>query len=410
MSNRLHLMPLTAHELAVRFIEIAKNLSSNRNIELTISTPFNWSLGISSPPNTWDREAAIEPFLAETNKLPRVFASGGYIRSNDPPEKFTLKYEVNEAGQASLVITDVGTADAGKRLASLVYEKFDVQSFTGLVGASLPAAQREAIRFNSEVVERFAVQVAELGRLLTTAAASYAEDFRKLSADLEEKHQQKMADLEAAEHQKRKELEAAKQQFEEAKKTFDDRDRIHVRRDLMKLMNDNVKERSSIRSSSTAGWARILVHFTTWAILILSGSAAVYAGSTLIRADTAGDQVWRAVPILSSTSLLFVGTIIFYFRWISRWSDVLAVRDFNNDQYASDILRANWVAEYLMEYTKDHPDREVPPDVIASFTQSLFKAEASTPQKYHPADDILSGLGRVRKLTVNKDGLEIEKK
>lgn len=116
---------------------------------------------------------------------------------------------------------------------------------------------------------------------------------------------------------------------------------------------------------------------------------------------------WRVVPPFTIAAALFAGTVIFYFRWTSRWADRLAHNDLEVQQYASDILRASWVAELLFEY-KDEQDKEIPAEVIARMTEGLFHRREFGAHAYHPSEDLASMIGGIRKIKATPSGVEID--
>ena len=104
----------------------------------------------------------------------------------------------------------------------------------------------------------------------------------------------------------------------------------------------------------------------------------------------------------------FVGTMLYYIRWQSRWAEQFAATENSLKQFHLDVSRANWVVETCLEWRKES-ETAIPTPLIDSLTRGLFTQNDPAPQAIHPADELASALvGSASKISLAVGDNKIE--
>ena len=90
-------------------------------------------------------------------------------------------------------------------------------------------------------------------------------------------------------------------------------------------------------------------------------------------------------------TLVFVGALLFYIRWLNRWFEQHAAAEFLLKQFELDIDRASWVVETAMEWRRDQ-NAEVPAPLLEGITRNLFSDRGDSSETHSAADDLASAL------------------
>jgi hypothetical protein len=411
MSIKLHVVSPPVAKVAVGFAAIAKEIGPDLNIEYSVhSTVPNVGINIKNAGQEIENDVNFKQFVVDLTGRPHIHCNSGFVKTQHPQTgraSFEVRFKVDDS-QNYFTVESVSDRPTALKIMDLLHEHFRILSRAEVLMDSLPEDAKEAIRFREEAVQSLEGQVNRLGGFLTQMMERNAEQVRALTTDLEKQFQAKQAAADARIAKQQEEVEIARKEFEKAKADFDDRQRTHVRRDLLKKIQENIDMRRNQSSliTSAASRSRLLIHITSWFFICLAGYFTFVAGKHLYDALGKPPFDWRVVPPFSFLALFLVGILIFYFRWTSRWSDVLAHNDLAIAQYASDILRASWIAELLFEVKEDQ-QKEIPPEVLASLTEGLFKRDPLRPGKYHPSDDVLATLKKVQSFKAGPQGVEL---
>lgn len=220
---------------------------------------------------------------------------------------------------------------------------------------------------------------AQLTSLITEIASRYDERLAEL-----ERRRQQLEDEQAtkiefidAEYQKRKEeLERAQEQLSQEKKALDDRDNVHVRRELREKITRNLKERlkEPLVSRANTGVRYAVVTICAFASIALF----VLAFFTQQQFGTTSDSIekWSIVikAILSGAG--GAGFLIYAISWLRRvyLDDVQLERSL--ERYALDIDRASWAIETLIEMSKIE-GAQVPSAWVQGVCNDLFSSSTS---------------------------------
>jgi hypothetical protein len=74
-----------------------------------------------------------------------------------------------------------------------------------------------------------------------------------------------------------------------------------------------------------------------------------------------------------------------------------------------DIDRASWIAESLLEWNRESPNKDMPIELIQSFSRRLFDWDARTEDHQSAGDSLASAiLGSAAKLHIGPTGADID--
>jgi hypothetical protein len=260
--------------------------------------------------------------------------------------------------------------------------------------------------------------------------AELARSFSEKSAELEK---DLLARKEVLEQEASKaanlllEKEAA---LEARRKTLDDRDNTHARREIRDEILADVKQRiqsfgvsgatESKRTAVVAGIA-ILAAVLLFGIAITwlelqalndnrSRTLAAVLGevATQPRPSDTWERIWLWSRLLVLGAAL-IATVVYYVKWQNSWAQQHAQLEFALQQFHIDINRANWAIESCLEWRKN-TSSPIPTALLESITRGLFE-HADAPKKDEPsaADELASALlGSASKLRLKAGDSELE--
>jgi len=407
MSNRLHVLPLSANDVATGLAAVAAEMLPGAQVSINVHAAVNTiNFQTRATASALTQDGSFVQFVNAVSAIPSLPCGSANLKIEGGQPQYALSYHSEET-QTYFTIDSSSDAGTGAKLYSCLEKRFKLMSRGAVLGASLPVADQAAIHFREQAVGDLAAQVSRLGEFMTQMAQNAARSTEELTASLQERFQHRQAELEDTMRKNREELELERATFRKEKAAFDDRQRTHVRRDLLKKIQENIMARATANTlSGDARKSRAWIHALSWIFISLSSVAGLFAGRQLYLAAGHMPFDWRVVPPFSVAALLFAATLIFYFRWTSRWADRVAHDDLAVAQYATDILRASWLVELLFEY-KDERQKEIAPEMLASLSEGLFKREEFRVAHYHPTDDVTSLVRRIRSLKAGPEGLEI---
>lgn len=415
----IHLLPVHPSKLAEAFAAIGVEMSGNQSIEMNISAvPHQISVSYQGSANAIYESDDYKAFVKDVEPIPAMPTHSGSLKAahSNSKNNYHITYVVDPMGRSGVQGTFIKFDNAGDRsnavrLVTIIIKHLNVSFLGPMLGEPGLDADRKAIQYKENAVADLTAQVSRLGGYLTEMAAKNTESMRTLTTELETQFNQKRKVLEDEAAATRMILHEERQQFEKEKAAYDDRNRTLVRRDIVSKMEANVEKRqkagtfASLAATNSRWW----ISFFCLTLLIVSASAVVVSGWKVYDTLKASEMTmdWRLLPVFTFASLLFTCTLIFYLRWTTRWADLIAHQDLANQQYASDIYRASYIAELLFEY-KDEQGKEIPSEVVEGMMVGLFERDEFKGGKYHPAEDAISFVKRLRKIKSGNEGVEIE--
>lgn len=270
----------------------------------------------------------------------------------------------------------------------------------------LPPEQLEAFRFAEATIGSFATEAARLAQSTAKNFDEFSRVYREKMTELEDRYGAKATELEGRYQQKFTDLVAREAAHAESVKQFELRNNTAVRRDLLREIRMKIENQSVLKLSGPTSRKRIILHIFCGLTLLLSAGLAIAFAYKLFIASTFD---WHYLLPLTTGTLVFVSTGIFYIKWNDQWFRDHAQAEMETRKFSADILRASWLAELFFEWEQKR-ETPMPAELLTSFTRGLFDPTAFD-GKLHPADqlhELLKGISTVR---IDKEGgLEIAKK
>lgn len=288
------------------------------------------------------------------------------------------------------------------RVTDEVAKHFSFTVKADIVAATMPEHAQHNLRYQERALGELNTAVSRIGQFGLEQIERQTEYLDKKQGELDERYQARLDKLEADHEHKRKEVAAREDAHSKKEAKFDARESTVVRRSLLEQIQGRIKEQQQITLSPKTIAKRRWVH----AICILALALSAVLVAMFARKVMSMENVdWRFFVPVSVGTVFFIATVIYYIRWNDQWFREHAQAEFRNKQFSADILRASWLTELLFEWEKEK-ERELPPEIIASFTRGLFQYERMRATE-HPAELIGKGLSRISDVSITKDGLEV---
>lgn len=277
------------------------------------------------------------------------------------------------------------------------------------------------------------VQFAQLHELHTRILY----DAEKARIDAEAKFTARIAELEAdfdrrraALDEVRSEEEARVNQIESeliaSRKALDDRNHMHVRRDLRSQITDDIKERLSKPGvSRQANLLRVaigglsllaIVAFVAYAGVAALDLHTLIAEATKYRSSLDPSSpptlvVTVPVLVLAGAKLLLsvaaaTGLLFYLLGWLRRlhFEDVRAEREL--ERYRYDVDRASWVVETLLEAKTGTAD--VPKEWIEGVTRNMFSRNEMRDDDHSALEAVAALLGASAEADLGPTGVSLK--
>lgn len=267
------------------------------------------------------------------------------------------------------------------------------------------AKQLEVFEFAQETIGRFATEAARLAQSTTQNYDEFARLLREKTTELDQRYGAKETELETRYQEKLRDIETREGAHGESVKQFELRNNTAVRRDLLREIKSKIETQSAMQLSKPTSRKRRILHAVCLGTLLLS---ATFVGWFAYKIGSVTAFDWCYLIPLSTGSLIFVSTGIFYIRWNDQWFRDHARAEMETRKLSADILRASWLAELFFEW-EQKKDTAMPPELVSSFTRGLFEF-AALEGKLHPADQLHELLKEFSTLKLDKDGFEVSKK
>jgi len=271
----------------------------------------------------------------------------------------------------------------------------------------LPDGEKAALQTARTILLDFASQAANLSKLSAANTERMNEIIIKKTEELDKRYGEKHQALEDAHTTKAKNLEETKDAFAKEKARFDARENTVVRRDLLAKIERILGDQKKIQITQDTLQKRNPVHWICGITMTVALGCIIAFGYKTFEATT--PNLHHIIP-LSTATLLFVTTAIFYLRWNDLWFQEHANAEFENRKFYVDVVRASWIAELLFEW-KDKKEVPFPDDLIRSYTTGLFEGNDIVKTTKHPYDDLKSLARSVSEIKFSKkDGISLVKK
>jgi len=312
----------------------------------------------------------------------------GQLRQNESKQLFSL-------AQKHLPEKDVVIAEAlGKEGKLFLRERLAAVD-------ALTAAADKMMRESQEFVQK--------------QEALFFQRIEERNTALENKYQSDIGKLEL----EKEHLKNERAEFEESKKSFEDRAARHIRRkireDLKSIITQREKEFKLTEGTNKLRRPIHVVAIVSLAAFGIGAGIFMYTGTKLIsELLTSGKALGFAElwPILIK-QVTFVGAfasiLFFYIRWTNSWFQQHAAEEFRHKRLVLDIDRASWLVELALEW-KEHAKEDLPDEIVRAMSHNLFMEPAEVPSpNISPLDELASRLlGTASRVRLNlPDGSEI---
>ncbi|TWD58283.1 hypothetical protein FB480_1011048 [Agrobacterium vitis] len=256
---------------------------------------------------------------------------------------------------------------------------------------------------------------------IETALAGSVEQFSSLQASFHEKneelrsqHLEEIASLKLEITDERKafdaEMAARRDELEKAKKDLDDRSNTFVRRAIRTEIKENIKEslEASLFSKNTAS-QRTPVRFAYWIFIAMAAAFTAFSSYQIsLLSSLAATTGFILIVKASIGGFTTIGLALLYLKWETSWINQQA--DFERILSATrtDIDRASWVVESLLEWNRE-ANTPMPAELLSALTRRLFDWDAKLEENQTTADSLASAiLGSASNLKLGPNGAEVD--
>lgn len=292
----------------------------------------------------------------------------------------------------------------------------------------LPSFVASDLNTKTSAVDILSLEISKLADLHTEmiegvnnqrlALEQERDQFRKDAEKQAEEAKAEIDDYSSMERQRIAELE---EQIKAKQKAIDDRNHMHVRRQLRESITKDIEKRvADALLPPTTQKLNLVISVVSGVVAMLAGVFAYssFAGfNSLLSTSTASSN---GAPIPNLDYLLFtelarggissaacIGFLIYTISWLRKTyiSEVKAAQDLQ--KYALDINRASWVIETIMEMTTKE-GRVLPEKWIEGACHGLFQSSEEHQAEVTPMEAwtaLLSGAARVHH---GPDGTSLE--
>lgn len=302
--------------------------------------------------------------------------------------------------------------DQNSEITILVYE--EIKNIFSIANES-KAYLDQADANTKGILTAYSENIEQLQSLSSKLLVFYSEERQKLESDFIQKRNNLEQEIESKNQQaerRRLELieqfEIEKQEFDQAKRQFDDSKNTHARRQLLGRIETVLNEKTSSNfSPDTVKKYESIEAALKWFSIGLFCLAGLWLSLFLLylSKDVLHYEFMASFGAsFIAGSLIVIWIVKLRFNWYSTHSQ----SEITNRQFVMNMLRASWVVEMYYEW-KDEKGVNMDQTLIERLTKGLFENPKESRAVEHPAEEILKSLSDVKKFKVDKDGIEVEK-
>ena len=203
-------------------------------------------------------------------------------------------------------------------------------------------------------------------------------------------------------------------EIEQVRKELDDRSNTHARRAIRNEIKTSITEflGKSVYAKQKLSSKLFIRCVYVLAIALLSDLA---VWSSILFSDVATSDrvlttsIWISGGKATISTLFALCLTLLFMKWEVSWLNQQAPFERVLSSTKVDIDRASWVAESLLEWNRESPGKEVPHELLLSFTRRLFDWDAKLEDNQSATDSLASAiLGSASKLQIGPNGANIE--
>lgn len=176
-------------------------------------------------------------------------------------------------------------------------------------------------------------------------------------------------------------LDETQKELDALKKSLDDRNNTHVRREIRTTISSIISDRLQNFTVSKATKTQYLtVNAASIGGFVILAAATIYFGAQ-IQIDPATKKYGpESIALIIKSASFGAATIAlgsWYLGWLNRWFQRIADSEFKLQQFRLDIERASWLAETVLEWKSS--SQEPFPELLATrLSDGLFQSTGSS--------------------------------
>jgi hypothetical protein len=406
------LRPLTTHSAVTKIAQLASAVFQHHAVRVDVQcslSSFNQNVNIAGP----ELSAKIEPIVKNIDRPGLDLIA---ITFSIPNAQKQVRYSVDLPYQARITFSNIDRNE-GERALQFVQQTFEIVPELQLVQDNVPKPQQEALRLQEAAVNSLSVavqkiseynleQIAKQNEFILNATAELQKRFEDQERKREESFQKRIEGLEERrrqlddEHRQKLDLlEERERDLGKRIQEIDLRENTAVRRTLLKEMEGLIEKQQQFSLSANTNRKRGAVwRLFVAAFVVTTSLVAVFGYKYLTTLDL------HYLATLSAGTIGLVSTLIWCIKWNDQWFKEHARAEIRNKRFASDILRASWLAELFFE-TKDK-NIQIPEPLITEFSRGLFQDDQLA-ETQHPADQMAELISRLSSVKVGAGNIEV---
>jgi hypothetical protein len=409
--NSFYLKSLPPHEVVGKLLKTIEHLNPESQIDaLNVSTNFGHTDilqgvgGISAKSLPQNETFRNRVKLLEDHS----FLDARSVSIN-VTGTFTITYNESKEEGPHIVLKmaghDQNNLSSKTHVIDALHKNFTFVRHSELMSSVIPESQKNLFEYVERTIGTFAVEAAKLSQLSASNVQKLSELIVEKTNDLEKHYQTKSQDLESKYELKSHELDDSMRKHKEAVARFDLRENTAVRRELFNKIQTIVSEQKDVKITESTLQKRLPVHIVCGILGLFGLLSVIFFGIKLYQSSSFD---WHFLLPMTSGTIIFLSTSIFYVRWTDGWFKEHSRAEFSNRKFSSDIIRASWIAEMFFEWDSKK-QTQFPPELIASYTTGLFIDDQAVDPAKHPIDDTVELMKRFSTVKLGKAGLELSK-
>ncbi|MBW8285918.1 MAG: hypothetical protein K0M55_20225 [Rhizobium sp.] len=239
---------------------------------------------------------------------------------------------------------------------------------------------------------------------------AHANEIERLKADLELERKENVERFRSERSNLDAEIESKRQEIEKAKKDLDDRSNTFVRRAIRSEIKESITGSlaSSLFSANTASQRRP-VRWAYWLFIVAAAAFTIFSSYQIALLPSLEAATGIILIIKASVGgFTTIGLALLYLKWETTWINQQAEFERILSATRTDIDRASWVVESLLEWNRE-AQTPMPAELLAALTRRLFDWDAKLEESQSPADSLASAiLGSASNLKIGPNGAELD--
>lgn len=239
---------------------------------------------------------------------------------------------------------------------------------------------------------------------------AHTHEIERLKIELESQKEEYAERFQTERENLDAEIEAKRLEIEKAKKDLDDRSNTFVRRAIRSEIKESITGSlaSSLFSANTASQRRP-VRWAYWLFIVAAAAFTIFSSYQIALLPSLEAATGIILIIKASVGgFTTIGLALLYLKWETTWINQQAEFERILSATRTDIDRASWVVESLLEWNRE-AQTPMPAELLAALTRRLFDWDAKLEESQSPADSLASAiLGSASNLKIGPNGAELD--